>query len=262
VKTIDLHELDDGPVPKRKWIIDKWLGVGENHMIPGEGSCCKSWMMLDLAMAVSKNLQWLHKFPIEQVCRVLYIDEESREEDLRRRIKQLAIGRNRLPSEWNDVLTFWPKNHIKINMLAGHPPRKSVVQFIKDVAPDIIIIDSLSRSNSLDENKVEDVEKVFTWLDMVREEHDCGLSIIQHDKKRQPGDKQLRNRDRTAGSRAWYDMPDTVWKMGWEGSGSNRHVLVELDKTRDTMSKEQSDAIKFQLGMQQIDNDGIRVVTK
>ena len=37
---------------------------------------------------------------------------------------------------------------------------------------------------------------------------------------------------------------------------------MELDKTRATMSKEQSDAVNFHLDMQQIDNDGIRVVTK
>lgn len=254
MKTIDLHELDSEVIDDERWIIKDWLGVQDLHMVTGEGACCKSWTILDLALSVSRNLPFAHKFPIETPCRILYIDEESEDRRLRKRIKQLAIGRGQPPSYWSKLVTFWGKNKVTFNKLAG----TQLAVEVADIAPDLIIIDSLFRANTLDENKAGDVRRVLDWLDAIRAKHNCGITVIQHDKKRQPGDKSLRARDMAAGSRAFFDGSDTVWSMRWEGDV----VKIQLGKSRATMSKKQIEAASFSIQVQQTDNDGIRVVTK
>ena len=254
MKTIDLHELDSEVIDDERWIIKDWLGVQDLHMVTGEGACCKSWTVLDLALSASRGLPFTHHFPIDTPSRVLYIDEETEDRRLRKRIKQLATGRGQPPSYWSKLVTFWGKNKVTFGKLAG----SQLVDEVTAIAPDLIIIDSLFRANTLDENKAGDVRRVLDWLDAIRTKHKCGITVIQHDKKRQPGDKSLRARDLAAGSRAFFDGSDTVWSMRWDGDV----VKVQLGKSRATMSKKQIEAASFNIQVQQTDNDGIRVVTK
>jgi RecA-family ATPase len=58
----------------------------------GEFGALKSWILLDLALHIAAGKDWLGKFPIPNVRRVLYVDEEMGERRVRQRIQQLAAG--------------------------------------------------------------------------------------------------------------------------------------------------------------------------
>ena len=86
------------PLPPIEYFIDGFLPRGCLGMICAFGESHKSWMLVDLAIAVASGRPWLQRFAARR-GRVLYMDYENNEDETRRRI----IGLHQTPIEGLDI---------------------------------------------------------------------------------------------------------------------------------------------------------------
>ena len=162
-------------------------GVGIIASPPGYG---KSWMLIDLAVEITRGGLWLGQFQTTKGS-VLYIDEESSEQLLRHRFKKLINGKKL--SE--DQLDF----HITVNSGICFNDRKSVEhlhRLIDDIHPGVVIIDSLIRVHRAEENSAKEMSQIFAEVKSLFRKGHCLFIFADHQRKmgyiRAGGDQLLR----------------------------------------------------------------------
>ncbi len=89
---VTLPELLDGPT-EIDWLIDGVVPIPTSGILAGDSGIGKTWMVLDLAIAVATGESWLGHFNTQQGT-VLIVDEDNAELLLRVRLLKLLAGRN------------------------------------------------------------------------------------------------------------------------------------------------------------------------
>jgi|SRR4051812_4566851 RecA-family ATPase len=85
---VDMSTWDDGPPPRREWLIADCIPHRAVSLLSGEGGVGKSVLALQLAVAVVLGRGWLSYLP-ELSGGVLYLSCEDDELEIRRRLKPM-----------------------------------------------------------------------------------------------------------------------------------------------------------------------------
>jgi RecA-family ATPase len=85
------HELKDTP-EERRWLVEGLWGNQAAGIVGGEPKCCKSFLALDMAVAVATGTPCLRHFPVKQRGRVLLFAAEDAQPIVRRRIEGIALA--------------------------------------------------------------------------------------------------------------------------------------------------------------------------
>jgi hypothetical protein len=210
------------------WPIEKTLsGISVLYGDPGTG---KSFVALSMAVAVATGRPWIGRDTREGP--VVYIAGEGGRETVIRRlgaaIRVWGIDPHPDPdTEWFDprdaedvpiwIVTPGP------DLVAGHEPLKVL---IGDIAPKLVIVDTLSRCFIGDENKQEDMGKFVRSLDRLRDAYGEGAAIlvIHHTNTH----KKIR------GSTVLQGAVDVLWKLTKAGGAvGEQQVLMTAEKLRE-----------------------------
>ena len=144
-KVLDLT-LDPPPV---RWVIQDMICHGDIHMLIGEPSIGKSWLTMGMAVAVAGGTSFLGR-SVEQ-GRVLYVDEENPEDLIYGRLHKLgltpAIAKN---------IRYLSNLGIRLDKQAD-----DLVTEALDYDPALIILDSLTRFHTEDENNAGAISALF-----------------------------------------------------------------------------------------------------
>src|SRR5262245_18882979 len=92
VPLLSFAQIITEPIPPVDWLVEPLMAQGNRVVVYGEFGSYKSWTLLDLALHLAGGRPWLGRFPVPSPRRVLYVDEEMAQPELRRRIQQLARG--------------------------------------------------------------------------------------------------------------------------------------------------------------------------
>ena len=159
------------------WLIDDFIPMKGLTLMSGEPEAGKTWFALDFAIEAARGGKWLGQFPIKK-SRVFYVDEERPIEFIRKRYLRL-LREKKLSSEILD-LNFSFQMGYKLDILEK---RERFIQQIKDIRPDVIILDAFADFHSREENNSTEVMQVYEVLKRVRNEFGCSILIIDHDRK-------------------------------------------------------------------------------
>jgi len=85
----DPLQLQDRPVPERKWIVPGWIPHGQTTLITGDGGTGKTIAAMGLATACATGQPWFGQIAMN--CRALVVLCEDDEDEIHRR--QDAINR-------------------------------------------------------------------------------------------------------------------------------------------------------------------------
>jgi hypothetical protein len=195
------------PEPKRPIIGEGLLDEGDGAVIVGQSGIGKSWLALDLSMAVSMGYDWLGRFEVQQGP-VVYIDEEGSEWDMFKRQRQIATSRGvDFASITN--LKYSVAEEIKLDDDRGIT---QIRRIIGDMDPVLIVFDALVRMHSGDENSNRDMARFFSIVKKLKKHHRAAFLFLHHIRK--PGKDDPEDEldlMRGAGDiRAW---PDTIWTV-------------------------------------------------
>jgi RecA-family ATPase len=201
-KVRSVAHLMKKPVVERRFLIGPDLLPKQGRMlITGKSGTGKSTLTLIIAASLASKTALFgifnrHKdedfgkpiFPIADASSVLYVDYEL-PEDIRteERLRPLL---GQFPEEFQRNL-FFPSHAslYRLHNQAGEAPDRgsydALSNLLKSVRPDVIIIDPLSSTHSLDENSIA-IKQALNNVDRLIDLYGCAAIVVHHSSTKAP----------------------------------------------------------------------------
>jgi len=208
-KSLDLNK----PAPPTDWLVKGWLAQGDRVIIAGEPSVGKSWLTMDLATAVATGRASFLGKEVMKHGRVLYIDEENPEDVVRQRFERLGLA-------GSDNIRFLHHQAVRLDK---HPER--IIDEAIAYAPTLIVVDSLSRVHTGDENSAAHIVQLFNdGFTPLTVETGATLVILHHVNKSDGTSSfgRLRGSSDLAG----------VIDQGYDAEKKGQHIHIKSFKSR------------------------------
>jgi hypothetical protein len=240
-----ISELLAMPEVEPDWMVDQLFTVASNGWVAAEPKVGKSWVVLELAYALSTGMPFLGRFAVKQPRRVLYVQEEDSLQRVLRRLKKIIKGdASRIsPSDeywrWSIRVGFKLDNLLWLEML-----RQEIVAFKAEV----IILDVFNRLHGSDENKQSEMTAILNNLTRLTNDYGCAFVIVHHNRKQQQGDE----------ARANQKIRGSGVLAGW----SECSLYLRRSKDKDTIivtpeSKDAPEMDDFTIILTDTDNGGM-----
>jgi AAA domain-containing protein len=195
-KVLDLT-IDPPPI---RWVIENMICHGDIHMLIGEPSIGKSWLTMGLAIAVAGGQDTFLGRTVCEHGRVLYVDEENPEDLIYHRLHKLGLN-----DEIAKNIRYLSNESIRLDRQADE-----LVSEALDYEPELIILDSLTRFHTEDENNAGAMAALFNdALKPLARQTGAAVVLIHHANKTDSNSSYKRSRgsgDITAGADCGYDV--------------------------------------------------------
>lgn len=175
---ISLYSLMTNPPPLPTPIVHGGLlDEGDGFILAGVSGVGKSWMGLDLSIAIASGTAWFDHFKTNQGP-VLYVDEEGSMSGMYSRMRKLLRGRG---LENPDIPVYLAvQRGIKLDNPLG---LATVSRMLHRYRPKIVIFDTLVRMHQGEENSAKDMAAFFDISRSLRDSYGCAIGFIHHVRK-------------------------------------------------------------------------------
>jgi len=173
-------------LPDPTWLVEGMIigpqAVGFITGAPGSG---KSFLAMGMSMAIAlKQAVWFDRnlHVPEGPAPVIYLSSEG-VSDIKNRIRAIEIANN---LSADDAPFYLGHSQINLNAEGDVLKLLRTVQTVVDrhsVAPALIVVDTLARAMSGDENKQEDANVTVRALDLLRQTYGCVVLCVHHSSK-------------------------------------------------------------------------------
>lgn len=190
---------DEGMTPPPE-IIEGIMAVGTKNVVAGSSKTNKTWLLLDLAIAVATGGIWMGLQALQG--KVLYINLEILPPYLRKRLQALLGERVTEPLPGFDLLNL--RGHpIELKVLCAE-----VIKKLKAGSYILVIIDPIYKLLlGLDENRAGDIGTVCFELERIAKESGAAVLYAHFSKGGQAGKESV---DRISGSGVYGRDADTL----------------------------------------------------
>ena len=172
-----VHTLAEAyePIPLTNWLVEKIIAPGMVVLVYGQPATKKTYSMFWLGACSANEKDWLG-FKTRKAS-VLYVDQESAEPRIRRRVRecQNGVGGDQTaPIVWVTMQGYKLSNKADI---------AKIQQIKREHHVELIIIDSLSKHTAGDENSAADMAKEMDGLRELSTNPDAAVIAIHHSLK-------------------------------------------------------------------------------
>ena len=171
------HELQDTPEQKR-WLVEGLWGNQAVGIVGGEPKCCKSFLALDMAVAVATGTPCLRSFVVKQKGRVLLFAAEDAQPIVRRRIEGIAQAAD-VCFETLDLQVITTPT-LRLDLKAD---RQRLTETIQSVRPRLLVLDPFVRLHRIDENAAAEVAPLLGYLRELQRRFQIAVLLVHHAKK-------------------------------------------------------------------------------
>lgn len=183
----------------RPAVIDGLLREGETMNVIASPKTGKSWLVLDLAIAVATGRPWLGRFPTV-AGDVLIIDNELHGETSANRIPKVAKARGLGTDEFADRVFIR-------NLRGGLQDIVSLGSYFRAIEPGrfrLIVLDAFYRflPAGMDENANADMASLYNHIDRYAADLGCAFVLIHHSSKGNQSGKSVTDVGAGAGSQS------------------------------------------------------------
>lgn len=192
-------ELAPAPLTPR-WLIQDLWSASAVGIVGGEPKCCKSFLALEMAVAVASGAPCLRRFPVPHQGPVLLYCAEDALHIVRARTEGIcgASGLS-LRSVPLHVITA---ASLRLDLADDQQRLCATVDLLR---PTLLVLDPFVRLHRIDENSSGEVAKVLAYLRALQRRFDLSVVLVHHAKK---GGSHLRAGQALRGSsefHAWGD---------------------------------------------------------
>ena len=170
-------ELEDRP-PERQWLVDGLWGRQAVGIVGGEPKCGKSFLALDLAVAVAAGVPCLRRFPAVQPGPVLMFAAEDAGHIVRRRLQGIAAAAG-AEFEALDIAVI----DVPVLRLDHRPDRQRLVETVERHRPRLLVLDPLVRLHGVDENAAAEIAPILGFLRDVQRRSGAAVLLVHHARK-------------------------------------------------------------------------------
>jgi hypothetical protein len=170
-------DLDPRP-PDRRWLIDGLWGDQAVGIVGGEPKCCKSFLALDMAVAVASGAPCLRRFTTCRTGRVLLFAAEDALGVVRRRLDGIcaAAGVDLAPLDI-DVITA---PSLRIDSVVDQARLADTVDALR---PTLLLLDPFVRLHRVDENVCSEVAPLLAYLRDLQRRFELAIVVVHHARK-------------------------------------------------------------------------------
>jgi RecA-family ATPase len=169
--------LADRPEQQR-WLVDGLWSEEAVGIIGGEPKCCKSFLALDLAVAVAAGIPCLRRFAVARPGRVLLYPAEDALHVVRRRIDGICAATGISLAQLDVQVITAPS--LRLDLEAD---RVRLDETIARLKPRLLVLDPFVRLHRIDENVSGDVAPLLAFLRELQRRHAIAVAVVHHAKK-------------------------------------------------------------------------------
>jgi len=177
LRTVRPAELaqDQGGV---RWLVEPLWAAQAVGLLAGAPKSCKTWLALDLAVAVASNTHCLGALPVRADGPVLVYAAEDAQPILRERLAALVAVRGL-------ALDALPVSVIvePVLRLDTERDQERLAETLRLLRPRLVVLDPLIRLHRLDENSSRDVSTLLSYFRQLQREYAVALLLVHHMRK-------------------------------------------------------------------------------
>lgn len=198
-------DLDNMP-ELRPELIEGVLRVGHVMMVGGASKVGKTFLLIELALAIATGGKWLG-----MNCRkgrVLYVNLEVDSASFLHRCKTIIEEWQFNPSECMDNVGVW---NLRGHVTGMESFTTQLIDTVKSCGYEAVIIDPTYKVMDGDENAAKDVRRFTNELDRIASKLNIAVIYCAHHSKGAQGDK--RSIDRVSGSGVFSRHGDAIFDL-------------------------------------------------
>lgn len=188
--------------PPLKWMIEGLWTDRARGFIAGHPGTGKTWIALDMLLAVATGGMCLAKYKAAYAAPCLIVEEEASRHNLQRRIHALARARGLVPSDLKNIY------HITRQMFQMPAHKEEIIDIVRSKGIKFVVFDSLREVHGAKENSSDDMVPILKAFGELSNVGDCAVLLIHHLSKASDANsgKPIFERMRGTGSLwAWRD---------------------------------------------------------
>jgi RecA-family ATPase len=157
---------------EQRWLVKDLWSEQAVGIVGGEPKCCKSFLALDLAVAVAAGTPCLRRFPVPRAGRVLLLDI------VRRRLEGICAAAGLKLADLDVQVITAPI--VRLDLEAD---RRSLDETVAKLQPRLLILDPFVRLHRIDENASGEVAPLLAYLRELQRRHAIAVLVVHHAKK-------------------------------------------------------------------------------
>ncbi len=163
---------------ENRWLVEGLWGDQAVGIVGGEPKCCKSFLALDVAVAVASGTPCLRRFEVRRPTRVLLFAAEDAPAVVRRRLLGISHAAGVCFETLDVHLITTPSLRLDVDR-----DRRRLEETVLEVKPGLLILDPFVRLHRIDENQAAEVAPLLGCLrDLQRQLH-CAVLLVHHARK-------------------------------------------------------------------------------
>jgi hypothetical protein len=183
-----------------RWLIDGLWGDQAVGIVGGEPKCCKSFLALDMAVAVAAGVPCLRRFRVGRPGRVLLFAAEDALPIVRARLEGIGRAAGVGLADLDVQVITVPS--LRLDLAAD---QERLAATIAALRPALLILDPFVRLHRIDENASADVAPLLAYLRDLQRHYQLAVVVVHHARK---GAARVREGQALRGSsefHAWGD---------------------------------------------------------
>ena len=163
---------------EHRWLVTGLWSEQAVGIVGGEPKCCKSFLALDLAVAVAAGVPCLRRFAVPRAGRVLLFAAEDALHIVRRRLEGISAAASVALASLDIQVITAPT--VRLDLDAD---RRNLAETVASLQPRLLILDPFVRLHRIDENASGEVAPLLAYLRELQRRHDVAVLVVHHAKK-------------------------------------------------------------------------------
>ena len=168
----------EASTPEQHWLIEGLWAREAVGIVGGEPKCCKSFLALDVAVAVASGAACLRHFPVAQTGRVLLFAAEDGPSIVRSRLEGICRTAS-VSFEGLDVHVITAPS-LRLDLKEDQVRLRETVEALQ---PRLLVLDPFVRLHRIDENAASDVAPMLGYLRGLQRRFRIAVLLVHHARK-------------------------------------------------------------------------------
>lgn len=205
--------------PEQRWLIEGLWGAEAVGIIGGEPKCCKSFLALDMAVAVTSATPCLRRFPVVRPGRVLLFAAEDALCTVRQRLEGICAAADRKLGDLDLQVITAPTLRLDLEL-----DRDRLDDTVRVLRPTLLVLDPFVRLHRVDENVSAEVAPLLDYLRGLQRRYQTAVVLVHHARK---GAAHLRAGQALRGSSELHAWGDSNLYLRRTGDGDHLSLAIE-----------------------------------
>ena len=163
---------------QQQWLVDELWAKQAVGIIGGEPKCGKSFLALDLAVAVAAGVPCLRRFAAAQPGPVLMFAAEDAGHIVRTRLAGIARAAGAAFDTLDIAVIDVPTLRLDHRL-----DRQRLLETVERIGPRLLVLDPLVRLHGVDENTVSEIAPILGFLRDLQRRFEAAVVLVHHARK-------------------------------------------------------------------------------